>query len=161
MANLVQAIVGSLGGTTIHVGDFVPDDAAYSQISTSPSEFITQIKKVILPNPISGPGVILEAVDTDFFTASESRYTGRTFRNLISQPLILMNTKCQRNPIYFNETFADPVFRNGRVTLYSPGGAFAGVYNDVAGYSASGTQVGYNAESCESAAANTDPEALA
>ena len=140
---------------------FDPDNAASRQISDSPPEYISQIKKVIVPNPISGPGVILEAVDTRFSTTSESSYTARTFHNLINQPVILTNSLCQRNPIYFTETFSDPVFRKGTVTLYSPGGAFAGIYNDIDGYTASGGMIGYNAESCEDAAANNDPEASA
>lgn len=114
-----------------------------------------------MPNPVSGPGVIEEAIDTDFFTVSNSSYTTHTFHELISQPLILTNGECQRNPIYFNQTFTDPIFRNGTVTLYAPGGAFAGVYDGVQGYSASGVMVGYNPETCTSAAANTDPQALA
>lgn len=155
------AIVASLGGTTVFVASFVPNDGPYEEISTSPPEYITQIKDVIVPNPVSGPGVIEEAVDTDFFTVPESTFTTHTFHEFISQPLILTNGDCQRNPIYFNQTFSDPVFRNGTVTLYSPGGAFQGVYDSVQGYSASGEMVGYNAESCSSAAANTDPNALA
>lgn len=75
--------------------------------------------------------------------------------------MILTSGKCQRNPIYFNQTFTDPIFRNGSVTLYEPGGAFAGVYEDVQGYSASGEVVGYTAEDCNSAAMKTDPKALA
>ena len=105
--------------------------------------------------------MIEEAIDTDFYTVSKSSYTAHTFHEFISQPLILTNGLCQRNSIYFNQTFTDPVFRNGTVTLYSPGGAFAGVYDDVQGYSASGEVVGYNTEICSSAAANTDPNALA
>lgn len=158
-ANLA-ALVGSLGGTTIFVASFVPDDGPYEEISTSPAEYIAQIKDVIVPNPVSGPGVITEAVDTDFFTISESEsdFTPHTFHEFISQPLILTNGLCQRNPIYFNQTFTDAVFRNGTVTLYED---FPGVYGSVQGYSASGEMVGYNAESCSSAAANTDPNALA
>ena len=158
-----SALVGSLGGTTIFVASFVPDDGPYEEISTSPPEYISQIKDVIVPNPVSGPGVITEAVDTDFFTISESDsdFTSHTFHEFISQPLILTNGLCQRNPIYFNQTFTDAIFLNGTVTLYEPGGAFQGEYDSVQGYSASGEMVGYNAESCSSAAANTDPNALA
>ena len=140
---------------------FVPNNAPYQEINASPPEFIAQIKEVIVPNPVSGPGVINEAVDTDFFTASSPQYTAKTFHTLTNQPLILTNTMCQRNPIYFNETFTNPIFRTGQVTLYSPGAAFPGVYSNVAGYSASGSQIGYNMESCSSAAANTDPNSLA
>lgn len=156
----VPALVGSLGGTTIFVASFVPNNAPYSQITPSPPEYIAQVKDVIVPNPVSGPGVIIEAIDTDFFTTSESTYTAHTFHDFISQPLILTNGACQRNPIYFNQTFTDPVFRNGTVTLYAPGGAFAGVYGGAQGYSASGEMVGYNPETCASAAAKTDPMAL-
>ena len=105
--------------------------------------------------------MIEEAIDVDFFTVSKSSFTAHTFHEFISQPQILNNGFCQRNPTYFNQTFTDPVFRNGTVILYSPGGAFAGVYNSVQGYSASGELVGYNAETCSSAAALTDPKALA
>lgn len=161
-ANFV-ALVGSLWGTTISVASFVPDDGPYEETSASPLEYIAQIKDVIVPNPVSGPGVMEEAVDTDFFTISESdsEFTPHTFHEFISQPLILTNGLCQRNTIYFNQTFTDAVFRNGTVTLYEPGGAFPGVYGGVQGYSASGETVGYNAETCSSAAANTDPNALA
>ena len=157
------ALVGSLGGTTIFVASFVPDDGPYEEIATSPPEYIAEIKDVIVPNPVSGPGVITEAIDADFFTISESDsdFTPHTFHEFISQPLILTNGLCQRNPIYFNQTFTDAVFRNGSITLYEPGGAFQGVYDGVQGYSASGEMVGYNAETCSSAAANTDPNALA
>ena len=157
----LTALVGSGEGTTIFVASFVPDDGPYEIISTSPPEYIAQVKDVIVPNPVSGPGVIEEVVDTDFFTVSNSSYTAHTFHEVISQPLILTNGLCQRNLIYFNQTFTDPIFRNGTVTLYSPGGAFAGVYDGVQGYSASGEVLGYNPETCSSAAENTDPMALA
>ena len=161
MCPQLTALVGSGEGTTIFVASFVPDDGPYEIISISPPEFIAQVKDVIVPNPVSGPGVIEEVVDTDFFTVSNSSYTAHTFHEVISQPLILTNGLCQRNLIYFNQTFTDPIFRNGTVTLYSPGGAFAGVYDGVQGYSASGEVLGYNPETCSSAAENTDPMALA
>lgn len=157
----IPAVVGSLEGTTIYVASFVPDDGPYQQISTSPPEFSAEVKDVIVPNPVSGPSVIEEAIDVDFFPDSTSSYTTHTFHTFISQPQILTNLMCQRNPTYFNETFSDPFFVNGTVTLYSPGGAFAGIYYSTPGYSASGENVGYNAEDCSSAAANTDPKALA
>lgn len=114
-----------------------------------------------MPNPVSGPDVAVEAIDTDFFTVPSSSYTAHTFHEVISQPMVLINGLCQRNPIYFNQTFTDPIYRNGTATLYSPGGAFPGVYNNVQGYSASGEVVGYNPESCSTAADKTDPKALA
>ena len=75
--------------------------------------------------------------------------------------MIVTNGMCLINEIFFNQTFTDPVFRNGTVTLYEPGAAFAGVYTDVQGYSASGENVAFNEVACSSAVAMTDPEALA
>ena len=144
-----------MGGTTIFVASFDPNTAPYEEIATAPAEYITQIKDVIVPNPVSGPGVIEEALDADFFTitAKESPFTATTFNEFTNQTLVLTNGDCLRNALFFNQTFSDPVFRNGSVILYSPGGAFAGVYDGVAGLSVSGENVGYNAESCEDAAA--------
>lgn len=72
---------------------------------------------------------------------------------------------CQRNTYYFNETFAAPALRSGNATLYGPTSgsvpsALAGRYTKQGGYSASGEVVGYNAETCASAAANADPESF-
>lgn len=61
---------------------------------------------------------------------------------------------CQRDLYYFNETFAQPVMRTGTVVLYEMGFVgqeLAGHFNDVGGYSANGENVGYDAESCETA----------
>jgi len=56
------------------------------------------------------------------------------------------------------------VLRSGNATLFAPTAgaapaALAGVYTGQGGDSASGENVGYNAESCASAAANADPRA--
>lgn len=99
-------------------------------------------------------GVYPEAADFDFFPTSSSKYPLKLFKQGINQPLILTNGLCQRNPIFFNETFSNPLFRRGKVTLQEPGGAFQGVYTDqngIGGLSASGGQIGFMAETCESA----------
>ena len=155
------ALVSSLAGIPIFIASFVPDDGPYEQISSTPPEYIAEVKDVIVPNPVSGPGVILEAIDTDFFTEATSLYTAHTFHSIISQPLIGTNGLCLREPIYFNQTFTNAVFRNGSVTLYSPGAAFPGVYGGVQGYSALGENVGYGPEQCSDSARLTDPKALA
>ena len=160
--NVPTALVGTLGGTTLFVAQFVPSIVPYELISSSDPEFITQIKQIVVPNPVSGPGVTLEVADADFFTSTTPQFPAHTYHEFISQPLILTNTLCQRNPIFFNFTFTDEVFRQGNVTLVQPGaGAFQGEYQGVQGYSASGNQLGYNAESCQSAAAEVDPVAVA
>ena len=158
---LLLAVVSTLGGLPVYVASFVPSSGPYEEISTPPPEYVAQVKDVIVPNPISGPIVIEEAIDTDFFTTATSIYTAHTFHEFISQPLIVTNGMCLRNEVYFNQTFTKPVFRNGTVILYSPGGAFVGVYSSAQGYSASGENVAYTEQSCSSAAAMTDPKASA
>ena len=149
---MLLVLVSSLAGTPIQAATFVPNNAAYEEISTSPPEYISQIKDVIVQNP-TGVNIILEAVDTDFFTTTTSPFTKYTFYEMVNQPLILSNGLCQRDPVFFNQTFTNPIFRNGSVLLYSPGAAFPGVYNNVAGLSASGETIGFAAESCQNAAA--------
>ena len=100
----------------------------------------------------------------DFISAKSPLYTDHTFHALINQPQILTNGFCQRNPYYFNETDAAPVLRSGNITLYGPlagavPSALAGRYTIQGGYSASGQMLGYNAEECSTAAANSDPKA--
>lgn len=160
------ALVGSLGGTTIFVADFNPNNDAYAPIASNPATYTARVKQVIIPNPISGPEVKPEAFDLAFSSTQTPLYTAKTFHTLINQPQILNNgLLCQRNPYYFNETFAEPRLRTGNVTVYGPpAGALpsklAGRYVGQGGYSASGQMVGYNQESCASAAAKTDPKAL-
>ncbi|KAL8688400.1 MAG: hypothetical protein Q9218_005679 [Villophora microphyllina] len=160
---LVPALVGSAEGNNCFVAEFAPDSDAYAPIA--PGEFSAEIKQVIVPNPLSGPGIVPEAFDLDFVTATSPLYTEHTFHALINQPLILTNTQCQRNNYYFNETFTEPTMRSGNVTLFGPTAgsapaALAGKYIKQGGYSASAELVAYNAEDCAVAAKNTDPKAL-
>ncbi|KAI4270847.1 MAG: hypothetical protein L6R38_007004 [Xanthoria sp. 2 TBL-2021] len=163
---LVPSLVGSLGGSTIFVASFDPNNDAYAPIASNPTIYTARVKQVIIPNPISGPEVKPEAFDLAFFSTRTPLYTEKTFHTLINQPQILNNQLlCQRNTYYFNETFAEPKLRTGNVTVYGPpAGALptklARRYVGQGGYSASGQMVGYNQESCESAAARTDPKAL-
>ncbi|KAL9118298.1 MAG: hypothetical protein Q9187_005159 [Circinaria calcarea] len=115
-----------------------------------------------IPNPISGPGVIIEAIDMDFTITTTPAYTSRTFHALINQVQTLTNGLCQRNPYYFNETFSRPIFTTGQVTLYQPAGpaALAGIYTGQTGYSANAQAIGYTAQDCKTAAAMVDPAAL-
>lgn len=157
------AIVATLGGTTVFVASFIPENEAYARVA--PNEFIAQVKQVIVPNPISGPEVKPEAFDLDFTTTSSPLYTDKAFHALINQPIILTNGLCQRNTYYFNETFTAPASRSGNLTLYGPISgsvpqALAGKYTKQGGYSANGEIVGYNPETCSVAAARLDPKAL-
>ncbi|KAI4172573.1 MAG: hypothetical protein LQ346_008573 [Caloplaca aetnensis] len=160
---LIPAIVATLGGTTVFVASFIPENEAYARVA--PNEFIAQVKQVIVPNPISGPEVKPEAFDLDFTTTSSPLYTDKAFHALINQPIILTNGLCQRNTYYFNETFTAPASRSGNLTLYGPISgsvpqALAGKYTKQGGYSANGEIVGYNPETCSVAAARLDPKAL-
>lgn len=147
------------------VATITPNDDAYAPIASSPNEFSTEVKQVIVPNPISGPSVEPEAFDLDFITATNPLYSARTFHELINQPVVLTNGECQRNIYYFNNTFTEPVLRSGNATLVGPIAgnvptALAGQYSIQGGYSASAEVVGYNAEPCISSAENVDPYAL-
>ncbi|KAL8806413.1 MAG: hypothetical protein Q9182_001328 [Xanthomendoza sp. 2 TL-2023] len=166
LMGVVPSLVGTtLDGTTIFVGTFAPNNDAYAPISDNPNEFTAQVKRLIVPNPASGPAVTPEAFDLLFSTASTPLYTPRTFHALINQPQILNNGLCQRNPYYFNETFTKETLRSGTVTLYGPTAGdlpqkLAGRFFNQGGYSASASSLGYNPEECTSAAAKVDPKAL-
>ncbi|KAL8690312.1 MAG: hypothetical protein Q9224_004432, partial [Gallowayella concinna] len=120
LMGVVPSLVGTFEGTTIYLATFAPNNDAYAPIASNPNEFTAQVKQVIVPNPISGPSVTPEAFDFDFVTARQPLYTPRTFHAMINQVQILNNGLCQRNPYYFNETFAGETLRSGNVTLYGP-----------------------------------------
>lgn len=150
-------------GTTLLIASFIPENEAYALVASN--EFIAQVKPVIVPNTISGPEVKQEAFDLDFGTTTTPLYADKTIRALVNQPIILTNGLCQRNTHYFNETFTAPTSRSGNVTLYGPiSGSvpqeLAGKYSKQGGYSANAEVVGYNPETCSTAAARLDPKAI-
>ncbi len=154
------ALVGSTEGPITLTGQFTPDTAPWQQ--TPDGSNTAGAQAFILPNPISGPGVAALLYDFEFITSTTPLYTSHTFHSLMNQPIILPTGECLRNTNYFNDTYTDPIQRTGNVTLYAsplPSG-LAGVYTGIGGYSAEGQTVGYNAESCTSAAANLDPYSL-
>ncbi|KAL9107666.1 MAG: hypothetical protein Q9227_007473 [Pyrenula ochraceoflavens] len=161
LMGVVPAEVGTGEGSTLTTAQFVPNNAAYSSISNNPNTYTFQIKPIIVPNPISGPGVILEGVDSTFTSSDSSPYTPHTFHTVINQPLILNNGLCQRNVYLFNQSFTEPVMRKGNITLYEPPQGefpkgFGGKYDEVGGYSGDAVLVGFNAEGCASAVAESD-----
>ncbi|KAL8744931.1 MAG: hypothetical protein Q9190_002883 [Brigantiaea leucoxantha] len=167
---VVPSLVGTAEGTSIFVGTFAPNDNAYAPLASNPNEFSARVNQVILPNDVSGPEVQPSAFDLDFISSQTSPlFTAKTFHALINQPIILNYLslmQCQRNTYYFNETFTKPVMRSGNATLYprpvtgNVPAVIAGRYVRQGGYSASAQVVGYNAETCESAARNLDQKAL-
>ncbi|MCJ1355447.1 MAG: hypothetical protein MMC33_005439 [Icmadophila ericetorum] len=159
----IIAIVGTFEGVYISPASLTPNTAAY--VAITPTEFTVEVKTVIVPNFISGPSVVYEDIDLDFMSdpSPNTVYTAHTFHALINQALVLNNGMCQCNTYFFNQTFTDPLFRVGTVTIGAPPvgtTGLAGVYSDVPGYSASSVLVGFNAQDCADAAAAVDKSAL-
>ncbi|KAH6625884.1 hypothetical protein C7974DRAFT_313084, partial [Boeremia exigua] len=160
LAGVLPALVSSLtGGVALRLGDFAPGDAAYACTAVQCS---AAAKWVVLPNEVSGPGVYPQALDVAFRTTAAPAYTQDFWADVINQPLLLTGLSagmCQRNAYFFNETTAEPVFRQGSVTLGpSSSGlglglagktALQGVYTGVQGFGACAQQVGFEPERCD------------
>jgi len=164
LEGVVPAVVSTLEGTTVDIVDFNPSGPAYSEVDEGTYSARTQ--EVIVPNSLSGPGLQPELVDMLFVEDPLPMYTNHTFHTLLNQPQllgILGLYRCFRNAIYFNETFSQPTFRIGNVTLYNALGyeGFAGVYENVQGFSATGEEIGFAAQNCSTAAEDVDPMASA
>ena len=165
----LQAIVPSIAsgispfeGTTIFPATFVPDTSAAQPLPNG--EYSIQVKPFLLPNTVSGPGIYAEAFDMLFELTNDSPYTAHTFHSLLNIPQLLNNGKCQRNTVYFNESFADPKMAVAEITLYhqilaTPPKGLEGVYEDVYCYTANGQVVSSVGETCSVAAARMDPQA--
>ena len=166
----IQAVVPSIAsavspfeGTTIFPAHFVPDTAAVQSLPGG--LYSIEVKPYLLPNTVSGPGVYFEAFDMIYQLTNKSPYTAHTFHELLNHAQLLNNGKCQRNTVYFNETFAYPHMAVGNVTVYheiadTPPASIAGIYTNVYCYQANGEGVSGIGESCEAAAAEVDPKAL-
>lgn len=158
LAGVVPALVSTLvGGVDLRLGDFLPPNAAYQ--ADGSSGFSANSKWTVLPNPISGPGVYPEAIDTAFRNTSDPRYSFDFWSGVVNQPLILkgaMTGQCQQNSYFFNESTADVQYRAGDVTLGPAAsgvglteGVLQGKYVSVHGFSACAQTVGYTAQKCE------------
>lgn len=158
LAGIVPAVVSTLvGGISLRLGDFLPANAAYQWNGNG--LFSANSKWAIVPNPVSGPGVYPEAVDTAFITAPQPRYSIEFLNGVINQPMILsgiMSGMCQENSIFLNESTAQVQFRSGNVTLGPAAsgisitsGTLQGKYTDVHGFSACAQSVGFNAQQCD------------
>lgn len=167
VASLVPSIVGAVPlfeGTVIAPAQMIPDTAAVQTLPGGLYNF--QVKPFLLPNPVSGPGVVAEAFDLLYRLTSTSPYTAHTFHSLINNPQLLDSGLCQRQALYFNETFADPKMAVGNITLThqlllnTPPTEIAGTYTNVYCYQANAELVtSYIGESCPVAAARSDPYA--
>lgn len=168
--NDLQALVPSIAagvspfeGSNSFPASFAPDDAAVKSLLGG--LYSIEVKPFLLPNTISGPGIYAEAFDILYTLTQSSPYTEHTFHDLINHPQLLNNGKCQRNQLFFNETFADPKMAVANVTLYhqilsTPPALIEGEYTNMHCYLANAEQVGDVGESCASAAAKVDPTAL-
>lgn len=95
---LVPAVASPLlfAGTPLRLGQFNPKAPAY--VSDNGGTRTAQAKWALLSNPLSGPGIYIEAIDMLFRkTESAKKYTAKTFKTLINQPAILPSGLCQRN----------------------------------------------------------------
>lgn len=132
LAGLLPALVSTLvGGIELRLGNFLPPNAAYQ--SDSNGGFFANSKWVVAPNPVTGPGVYPEAVDTAFKNTSDPRYSFDFWNSVVNQPVILkgvMTGQCQQNSFLFNESTAAVQFRAGNVTL-GPAASGAGLLNGV------------------------------
>ncbi|KAL4962174.1 uncharacterized protein BDV14DRAFT_178830 [Aspergillus stella-maris] len=169
----LQALVPSIAagispfeGTTTFPASFAPDTEAAQSLDGT-GLYSIEVKPYLLPNMLSGPGVYAEAFDMlySLIDDEESPYTAHTFHSLINRPQLLNSGLCQRNTLYFNQTFTDGKMAVGNVTLYhqildTPPAEIEGEYTDVYCYQANAVQVGDLGESCSSAAENVDESAL-
>lgn len=113
----------------------------------------------VLENPLSGPGIVSPFFDLNFQTASSPLYTEKTFSSIVNQPIILQGLDaefCSYLAYTFNDTFSDPILREGTVTLYSP--SFVkdgpnGPYSNCGGLTAAGEIIGGSPMQCSAAAA--------
>lgn len=95
IATVVPALVGIAEGTNIFVAAFTPNNDAYASLASNPNEFEAQVRQVIFPNPLSGPGLEPAAIDLDFIKATAPNYMAKTFHALANQPQTLTSGLCQ------------------------------------------------------------------
>lgn len=162
---LIPSLVGAVPlfeGTVIAPAQTVPDTAAVQSLPNGQYNF--QVKPYLVPNAVSGPGVVASAFDLTYSLTSTTPYTSHSFHSLLNNPQLLDTGLCQRQSLYFNETFADPKWAIGSATLYNqllfdtPPKEIAGTYKNVYCYQANAELVtSYIGESCPVAAARSDP----
>ena len=181
VAGLVPATVSTLiEGFATRLGQFAPNNAAYQ---LNDDVYSNTVAWNVLPNPISGPGVYIEALDMTYLAASSlQNTTPKLFKVMLNQPGILtgvigdlVGNLCQRNQYYFNNLTSTMFPRSGNVTLgpaadglgpqltgtlqaASPDGS--GVYSFLEGFSGCAQGVGFNPENCDDASNNVDPTSL-
>lgn len=158
LAGVIPALVSTLvGGIELRLGNFLPPNAAYQPDGNG--GFFANSKWVVVPNPVSGPGVYPEVIDTAFKNTSDPQYSLDFWKGVVNQPVILkgaMTGQCQQNSFFFNESTAGVQFRSGDVTLGPAAsgvdlteGILQGKYTGVHGFSACAQNVGFTAQKCE------------
>jgi len=180
IAALVPATVSTVvEGYPLRLGQFMPDNAAYQ--ADSGGVLSNKVAWDVLPNPISGPGIYIEAFDMQYTSETKFRKTTpKLFKEVLNQPTVLsgaylLGNICQRDQFYFNNDTSTMHPRAGNVTFgpaadgstiqftgdlqqASPDGS--GRFVAVEGFSACGQNVGYNLEDCDEASQNVDRTAL-
>lgn len=178
-AGLVPSVAsGTAFGIDLRFGLFEPRDAAYQ--ADGPNQFSINAKWNTVPNPLSGPGVYIEALDLAFGTTSAPKYTLKALKEMINQPLLTAGPlrligDCLRMTYFLTNATAGVQLRNGNAT-FGPGASgvnllssalqrssadgASGVFTDVDGLSGCAQTVATLPESCEAARQNLDPAAL-
>jgi len=162
---VIPAVFSNIGGKESWPANFSSNGTAYDAVGNGRYE--AKVQDIDIPyvtNPFDKNGFGL--VDMSFTTDLEPTLTNHTFHHMLNQPEILglLRIKsCFRNTIYFNETFSQPTFRIGNVTLFENLGlkGFSGLYQNVSGFSATGQEIAYSDEKCKQAQKSVDPEAMA
>ena len=180
VAGLVPSTVSTvIEGYPQRLGQFSPDATAYM---LNGGILENKVAWAVAPNPVTGPGVYIEAADFQFISGKLSSTTIKLFKYMLNQPAVLSGAVgaldgglCQRNQVYFTNDTSTIYPRVGNVTLgpaadgiavqtsgtlqtASPSGN--GVYTKLEGFSACGQNVGYNPENCDDASLNVDKSAL-
>ncbi|KAJ4363389.1 hypothetical protein N0V83_009682 [Neocucurbitaria cava] len=166
-AAIPVAVTNVLGGLAARLGSEVPMDGAYQY--NGGGVYSSETKWVVLPNALSGPGVVVEAWDF-LFSTSPDQHPGNgkefeTLKQVLNQPYLLKDAtsrptgRCQRNTYFFGNATAQVVMRSGNVTLgpaasnvgltsgvgaVKQESALKGVYEGVRGFSACAQLVGYS-----------------
>lgn len=89
----IVATAASAGGYKLFVSTFDPDTAPWTPLPNGENSIVT--KEILVPNPISGPGVYPSAVDLLFKTTNDPQAKPQLLKELLNQPAILPTGQCQ------------------------------------------------------------------
>ncbi|KAF2821475.1 hypothetical protein CC86DRAFT_303067 [Ophiobolus disseminans] len=190
LAGAIPALVATAtGGLLSLIGVFIPQNLPYQLDGTGTDGrqlYSSGTKWSLIPNPVSGPGVVPQAFDVNFSPEAAPKYPLLELKKMLNFPYILNAPynlvplvgiqQCQRNTYFTNFDTAQVQNISGRVTFGSAGegpgvildgtlqkASPNGIYTGAHGFLACTQLVGYSpaiGEGCETAARNVDPNSL-